>query len=140
MRSDAGNGRRAVEGPPGGPPPVGPYSPGVEAGGWLFLSGQIALGSEGKIVEGGTGAEARLVFDRLGQILGQAGYSLNDVVKLTLYLTDLSEFQTVNDLCAAYFSPPYPARVTIEVAGLPKGAALEVDAIAWKGEREKNTD
>lgn len=118
--------------PPGAPPPVGPYSPGIEAGGWLFLSGQIALDTEGRVVPGGVEAEARVIFDRLGKVLAQAGYRPSDVVKLTLYLTDLSAFQTVNGACASFFGEPYPARTTVGVAALPKGVGLEVDVIAWK--------
>ena len=118
--------------PPGAPPPVGPYSPGIEAGGWLFLSGQIALDTEGRVVPGGVEAEARVIFDRLGKVLAQAGYRPSDVVKLTLYLTDLSAFQTVNEACASFFGEPYPARTTVGVAALPKGVGLEVDVIAWK--------
>ena len=126
--------RRVVAAPPGAPPPVGPYSPGIEAGGWLFLSGQIALDGEGRVVPGGVEAEARVIFDRLGKMLAEAGYRSSDVVKLTLYLTDLSAFQTVNEACASFFREPYPARTTVGVAALPKGVGLEVDVIAWKGE------
>ncbi|MCL4485994.1 MAG: RidA family protein [Nitrospirae bacterium] len=133
MPSRPGEGRRVIGGAPGSSPPVGPYSPGIEAGGWLFLSGQIALEAGGRIVPGGVAAEAALIFERLGAMLAQAGYRPSDVVKLTLYLTDLSSFQTVNDACAAFFSAPYPARVTVGVSALPKGANLEVDVIAWKG-------
>ncbi len=132
MPSSPGKRRRVVGAPSGAPPPVGPYSPGVEAGGWLFLSGQIALDSEGRVVPGGIAAEARVIFDRLGKMLAQAGYDPSDVVKLTLYLTDLSAFQAVNDACAAFFREPYPARTTVGVAALPRGVGLEVDVIAWK--------
>ncbi len=132
MSSSFGKKRRVIEGPPGAPPPVGPYSPGIEAGGWLFLSGQIALDAKGEVIPGGVAAEAGLIFERLGVMLAKAGYRPSDVVKLTLYLTDLSFFQTVNEACAAFFREPYPARVTVGVSALPKGASLEVDVIAWK--------
>jgi 2-iminobutanoate/2-iminopropanoate deaminase len=137
MPSSFGKRRRVIEGPPGAPPPVGPYSPGIEAGGWLFLSGLIALDSRGLVIPGGVNAEARLIFERLGVMLKKAGYHSSDVVKLTLYLTDLSFFQVVNEACATFFREPYPARVTVGVSALPKGASLEVDVIAWKGTREE---
>ena len=120
--------------PPGAPPPVGPYSPGILAGGWLYLSGQIALLPEGTIVAGGVREEARLIFSRLGEMLAQAGARPSHVVKVTLYLTDMGTFQIVNEACAAFFSPPYPARVTVGVRELPKGANLEVDVVACLGE------
>jgi 2-iminobutanoate/2-iminopropanoate deaminase len=125
-------GRKVISGPDGTPPPVGPYSTGIEAGGWLFLSGQIALQNDGKIVSGGVQAEARLIFERLGNLLSSAGYSAKDVVKLTIYLTDLSCFQTVNEACSSFFKEPYPARVTVGVSELPKGGNLEIDVIAFQ--------
>ena len=132
MSSDPREARRTIANPEGAPPPVGPYSPGVEVGGWIFLSGQIALSEEGEIIPGGALAETRLIFDRIRRMLHQAGGRLEDIVKMTLYLTNLSDFQTVNQICTEFFTPPYPARVTVEVSGLPKGANVEVDVIAVK--------
>ena len=123
---------RILEPLPNGPPPVGPYSTGVEIGGWLFLSGQIALESSGMIVQGGVGAEAELIFERVRQLLASAGLSPRNVVKLTLYLVDMASFQTVNQACARFFEEPFPARTTVEVSALPKGAKLEVDVIAFR--------
>ena len=120
--------------PAGSPPPVGPYSPGILAGGWLYLSGQIALLEDGTIVSGGVREEARLIFSRLREMLSQARATPSHVVKVTLYLTDMAGFQSVNEACAAFFSPPYPARVTVGVKALPRGANLEVDVVAYLGE------
>jgi 2-iminobutanoate/2-iminopropanoate deaminase len=106
----------------------------VEAGGWLFLSGQIALEATGKIVAGGVEAEVRLIFENLGRLLQSAGYSPKDVVKLTLYMTDLEFFQVANQACSIFFEKPYPARTTVQVAALPKGAQIEIDAIAFRSE------
>lgn len=145
MPSDSGTGRGpvspaglvAIGSPPGAPPPVGPYSPGVLAGGWLYLSGQIALLDNGTIVSGGVREEARLIFSRLGEMLALAGVAPSQVVKVTLYLTDMGTFQMVNEACANFFSPPYPARVTVGVKELPKGANLEVDVVAYVGETRR---
>jgi len=131
-----GDSRRIVGSPPGAPPPVGPYSPGVLAGGWLYLSGQIALMEDGTLVPGGVDAEARLVFERLGRMLSMAGATPAHVVKVTLYLTDMASFQTVNAACASFFFEPYPARVTVGVRELPRGANLEVDVVAYLGSGE----
>jgi len=128
------SGRRTIVPPSGSPSPVGPYSAGVEAGGWLFLSGQIALEATGKIVAGGVEAEVRLIFENLGRLLQSAGYSPKDVVKLTLYMTDLEFFQVANQACSIFFEKPYPARTTVQVAALPKGAQIEIDAIAFRSE------
>lgn len=125
---------RPLGSPSGSPPPVGPYSPGILAGGWLYLSGQIALQEDGTIVPGGVREEARLIFFRLKEMLSQARATPSHVVKLTLYLTDMEGFQGVNEACAAFFSPPYPARVTVGVKELPRGASLEVDVVAYLGE------
>lgn len=126
--------RRVTGVPEGFPLPVGPYSPGVQVGGWLYLSGQIALSTEGTIIPGGVEAEARLIFERLGILLSGAGFERKDVVRLTLYMTDLSFFPVVNEACARFFREPYPARTTVGVSCLPRGASLEVDVIAFNPE------
>lgn len=123
---------RPIPAPAGFPPPVGPYSPAVEAGGWVFLSGQIALTPEGTLISGGAEAQARLVFERLGTLLASAGCQPAHVVKLVIYLTEMGDFPVVNAACARFFSEPYPARVTVGVASLPKGALLEIDATCYK--------
>lgn len=112
------------------PGTVGPYSRAVRHGNLVFLSGQIALDPvTGKLFGEDVGTQARQVFANLQAVCRAAGGNLQDVVKLVIYLTDLSQFATVNEIMAEVFTPPYPARATIEVAGLPLGAAVEVEAI-----------
>jgi reactive intermediate/imine deaminase len=112
------------------PAAIGPYSQATRAGDTVFLSGQIALDpSTGLLVEGGIEAQARRAFDNLKAVCEAADASLDDVVRLGLYLTDLGQFAVVNQVMSEYFDAPYPARSTIEVSGLPRGAQFEVDAI-----------
>jgi len=112
------------------PTAIGPYSQAVKHGQMVFLSGQIPLDpATGEIVEGGIETQARRAFDNLKAVVEAAGGTLDGVVRLGLYLTDLGQFAAVNAVMAEYFSAPYPARSTIEVAGLPKGVAFEVDAV-----------
>ena len=112
------------------PAAIGPYSQAVRAGQWVFLSGQIPLDpATGEVVEGGIEAQARRAFDNLKAVAEAAGGSLDRIVRLGLYLTDLGEFAKVNAVMQEYFQAPFPARSTIEVSGLPKGAAFEVDAV-----------
>lgn len=112
------------------PAAIGPYSQAVRSGNTVYFSGQIPLDPvSGEMVEGGIEAQARRAFDNLKAVAEEAGGSLEDVVRLGLYLTDLDEFGVVNSVMAEYFDAPYPARSTIEVAGLPKGVAFEVDAV-----------
>ncbi len=116
------------------PAAIGPYSQAVKAGAMVFLSGQIPLDpASGEVVEGGIEAQARRAFDNLRAVCEAAGGSLDDVQRLGLYLTDLSEFGAVNAVMAEYFQAPYPARSTIEVPALPKGVRFEVDAIMVTG-------
>lgn len=112
------------------PAAIGPYSQAVRAGNTVFLSGQIPLDpATGEIVEGDLAAQARRAFDNLRAVCQAAGGSLDDVARVGLYLTDLSRFAVVNAVMAEYFAEPYPARSTIEVSALPKGAQFEVDAV-----------
>ena len=112
------------------PAAIGPYSQATRAGATVFLSGQIPLDpATGEVVAGGIEEQARRAFDNLKAVAEAAGGSLADVVRLGLYLTDLSQFATVNGVMAEYFEAPYPARSTIEVSALPKGAQFEVDAV-----------
>jgi 2-iminobutanoate/2-iminopropanoate deaminase len=113
------------------PRAVGPYSQAVAAGGLLFCSGQIGLDpATGRLVEGGFEAEAERVLDNLEAVLAAAGTGLGDVLKLTVYVTDLAEFPALNRICEKRFDEPYPARATVEVSALPLGAAVEVDLVA----------
>jgi reactive intermediate/imine deaminase len=112
------------------PAAIGPYSQATRAGQMVFLSGQIPLDpATGALVEGDIGAQARRAFENLKAVCAAAGGSLHDIVRVGLYLTDLSQFAAVNAVMGEYFAQPYPARSTIEVSALPKGAAFEVDAI-----------
>lgn len=112
------------------PAAIGPYSQATRAGNLVFFSGQIPLDpASGALVEGGIEAQARRAFDNLKAVCAAAGGSMDDIVRVGLYLTDLSQFATVNSVMGEYFAQPYPARSTIEVSALPKGAAFEVDAV-----------
>lgn len=112
------------------PAAIGTYSQAIQAGGLVFLSGQIPLVPETmEIVAGDFEARARQVFENLRAVAEAAGGSLNDVVKLTIFLTDLSNFATVNSVMEGFFEQPYPARAAIGVASLPKGVDVEADAI-----------
>ncbi len=112
------------------PAAIGTYSQGIQAGNLVFLSGQIPLVPETmEVVAGDFEARARQVFDNLSAVAEAAGGSLNDVVKLTIFLTDLSNFATVNSVMESYFEQPYPARAAVGVASLPKGVDVEADAI-----------
>lgn len=116
------------------PAAIGPYSQAVRAGDTVYFSGQIPLDPDtGNLVEGDITAQARRSFDNLKAVAEAAGGSLGDMVRLGLYLTDLSQFAAVNAVMQEYFSAPFPARSTIEVSGLPKGALFEVDAVMLLG-------
>ncbi len=115
---------------PQAPAALGPYSQAIGAGGMVFLSGQIGLDpASGQLVAGGVEAEARRVFDNLRAVAEAAGSSLAAAVRVTIFLTDLGQFAVANRIMQEYFAEPYPARVTIGVAALPRGAAIEVDCI-----------
>ena len=112
------------------PAAIGTYSQAVRAGETVYLSGQIPLDPETmELVGGGVDAQIHQVFDNLAAVAEAAGGGLADVVKITVYLTDLGNFARVNEIMAQYFDEPYPARAAIGVAGLPKSAVVEMDAI-----------
>jgi reactive intermediate/imine deaminase len=112
------------------PAAIGPYSQAIGAGGMVFLSGQVGLDpATGQLVAGGLEAEARRAFDNLAAVAQAAGSALAAAVRVTVYLTDLGQFAVANRIMQEYFREPYPARVTIGVAALPRGAAIEVDCI-----------
>jgi 2-iminobutanoate/2-iminopropanoate deaminase len=115
----------------GAPKAVGPYSQAVRSGGFLFTSGQIPLDpATGQLVEGSIDVQTRRVLENLRAVLGAAGASFADVVKTTIYLTNLADFGTVNGIYASYFPSAPPARSTVQVAALPLGAAIEIDLVA----------
>lgn len=112
------------------PGAIGTYSQAIEADGTIYLSGQIPLDPVSmELVTGDIREEIRRVFHNLSAVADAAGASLDDAVKLTVYLVDLGDFGAVNEVMATFFSEPYPARAAIQVAALPKGARVEVDAI-----------
>lgn len=112
------------------PSAIGPYSQAVKMGDTVYLSGQIPLVPETMtLVEGDIGAQVHQVFRNLAAVCEAAGGTLQDIVKLNIYLTDLSHFATVNDIMTDYLAQPYPARAAIGVAALPKGAQVEMDGV-----------
>lgn len=112
---------------------VGPYSPAVEAGGLIFFSGQIPIDSAtGKIVEGDIKAQAQQCLTNLSKLLSAASVSSDDIVKSTVYLTDIKDFATVNEVYGSFFHSPYPARTAIAVSALPLGANVEIEVVAVK--------
>ncbi len=113
------------------PAAIGPYSQAVRAGSFLFISGQIPLDpGTGQITEGGIGAQTHRVMRSLGAILEAAGACYDRVVRTTVFLTDLADFEVVNEVYGGYFRDSAPARATVQVAALPKGVSVEIDAIA----------
>src|SRR5699024_6645458 len=112
------------------PEAIGPYSQAVKVGGTVYLSGQIPLDpATMELVEGNMEAQVRRIFDNLAAGCEAAGGTLQDIVKLNVYLTDLSNFQLVNGVMEEYFAKPYPARAAVGVASLPKDSPVEMDAI-----------
>lgn len=112
------------------PAAIGTYSQAIKAGNLLFMSGQIPLDPTSmEVVDGDFEARARQVFDNLKAVAAAAGGDLNQIVKLTIFLTDLDNFATVNAVMEDYFDQPYPARAAVGVASLPKGVDVEADAI-----------
>jgi len=121
---------RAVISTAAAPAAIGPYSQAVKVGNTVWLSGQIPLDPETMaLVEGDIRAQAGRVFDNLSAVAEAAGGSLNDAVKVNISLTDLADFAAVNEVMAAYFSEPYPARACVQVAALPRGAGIEVELV-----------
>ena len=113
------------------PAAIGPYSQAVKSGELLFLSGQIPLQpGSGQLVSDVIAVETRRVMDNLGAVLAAAGAGFGDVVKTTIYLVDLADFAEVNQVYGEYFAGDFPARATVQVAALPRGARVEIDAVA----------
>ena len=122
--------KREVISTPEAPAAIGTYSQAVRAGDTVYLSGQIPLVAETmELVDGDMRAQISQVFRNLAAVASAAGGTLDDVVRLTVYLTDLSHFPLVNEVMAEHFRSPYPARAAVGVAALPKAAAVEMDAI-----------
>jgi reactive intermediate/imine deaminase len=111
------------------PAAIGPYSQAIRAGDTVYLSGQIGFEPSTGTLREGIDNQTRQVFSNLKAVAEAAGGSVDDIVKLTVLLADLGDFAKVNEIMTAYFKPPYPARATYQVAGLPRGARIEVEAI-----------
>ena len=121
---------RAVIATQAAPQAIGPYSQGIKVGNTVWISGQIPLDPASmEMVTGDIGAEAEQVFSNLKAVAAAAGGSLDDAVKINISLTDLGDFEAVNTIMANHFNEPYPARACVQVAALPKGARIEVEAI-----------
>src|SRR6267378_608819 len=116
---------------PNAPKAIGPYSQAIRTGDLLFAAGQIPTDpATGAIVDGDVAAQTRRVFDNLGAVLAAANLSFANVVKTTVFLADMNDFAAVNEVYGKYFSEPYPARATVQVARLPKDARVEIDLVA----------
>ena len=111
-------------------PPVGPFSQAIEAGGFIYLSGQVGQDpATGKLVAGGIAAETERIFQNLSAVLKAAGRGFDDVVRAGVYLTSMSDYAAVNGIYARHFNEPFPARTAIGVAALPLGACVEIDLV-----------
>ena len=116
------------------PTPVGPYSPAIRCGDLLFISGQIPVDpTTGRPVSGDIHSDTRRVLENLRTLLAGAGLTLDHIVRTTVFLADMNDFQAMNETYAEFFTPPYPARSTVQVARLPRDALIEIDAIASFG-------
>jgi len=114
------------------PKAIGPYSQAVRIENFLFCSGQVGINPKtNKIVDGGIKEQTKQVIENLIKVLKAAGGSINNVVKTTVYLMDLGEFEEMNKVYAEFFKKPYPARATVQVAKLPRGAKIEIEAVAY---------
>lgn len=120
--------------PAGAAKPIAPYSPAIEAGNLVFLSGQIALvGDTGELRTGSIAEETRQVMDNLGQLLQAAGLDFSHLVKCTIFLGSMDHYVAVNEVYGTYFKDAPPAREAVAVAGLPRGVNVEISGIAMKG-------
>ena len=118
---------------PGAPAAIGPYSQAIEEQGWVFCSGQIGLDPKsGALVAGGIEAETRRALENLREVLAEAGLGFHDIIKTTIFLADLGDFDVVNRIYREHLSAPYPARSAVQAAALPRRARVEIEAIALR--------
>ena len=116
---------------PGAPKAIGPYSSALGTGQWLFISGQVPIDpATGAMVTGDVAAQTRRVLENIGALLTAGGLTYADLVRTTVFLADMNDFEAMNAVYRTYFTEPYPARSTIEAARLPRDARIEIDAIA----------
>lgn len=115
------------------PKPIGPYNQAIQAGGFLFISGQIPIDPEAnKVIEGDISVQTKKALDNIKNILVKAGYTFEDVIYVTVYLTDIRDYREFNEIYSKYFNRDYPARVVVEVSKLPKDVKIEITTIAYK--------
>jgi len=112
------------------PAAIGPYSQGISAAGLVFVSGQTPLRADGTLVTGSVADQTEQCLGNIKEVLAAAGLGLDAVAKVTVYMTDLTKFAEMNEVYARRFSAPFPARATVQVSALPKGAGVEIDAVA----------
>ena len=117
---------------PAAAPAIGPYSPAVQAEGFVFFSGQVPFDKDGAVVGETAAEQARLALGNLQHLLQAGAMTSHAIVKTTIFLTDMNDFAAVNEVYAEFFEQPYPARSTVAVAALPKGVKVEIDAIAMR--------
>lgn len=123
--------------PEGGAKPLAPYSPGIRHGKLVFTSGQVGLDpATGKLVEGGVAAQARQVMINVQKVLAAAGCTMDDVIKCTVFMTDMSDYGAINEVYGEFFTDNPPARSAVAVAGLPIGALVEIEAIAIRKKKK----
>ena len=115
--------------PKAAPAPVGPYSPGVEAGS-VYCAGQLGIDPDTGVLEGGVVAQTARALSNIQAVLEAAGLGMKNVVKTTVFLADMAEYPLMNEEYARHFSPPYPARTTVQAGALPRAARVEIDAVA----------
>ena len=116
--------------------PVGPYSPALQAGPWLFISGQVPVDpATGEMVQGDIELQTHRVLENVRALLSAAGFIFQDVVRTTVFLADMNDFAAMNAAYSTFFREPYPARATVQVARLPRDARVEIDAIAFRADR-----
>ena len=118
------------------PAAIGPYSQAIRVGGFVFTAGQVGAESSDGALADGVAAQADRALRNLAAVLAEAGSSFDRVVKTTIFLTDMGDFQAVNEVYASHLAPPFPARSTIAVKGLPKGALVEIEMIAVASDEE----
>lgn len=111
------------------PKAIGPYSPGIQIGDFIYFSGQIPLKANGEFVDGDIKAQTTQVLENIKALLNELGLETRHIVKTTVFMTDLAEFNDMNEVYSQYFSNPYPARSCIQVAGLPKNAKVEIECL-----------
>jgi len=122
-------GKEAIK-TPNAPAAVGPYSQGIKANDLIFVSGQLPMTPDGKLVTDDIAAATKRSLQNVSAVLAAAGASMNDVVKVTVFLVDMADFGAMNEVYKEFFTEPYPARAAVAVKTLPKGAPLEIEAIA----------